>query len=142
LELLIVCEWKTFKAYIDWCCENCRIRKVSTIELYWKRILCKYLEVAGHRMNNGTEQEMKNVRLPLSLGAFSGFIELTSDRSGSRNSRMKDNFVMKRRARTPSMSKASLRDIIPTGHNAPRRAMDASVFNLTPTGESYGQKKG
>ena len=132
MELLIACEWKTFKAYMDWRRENCRIRKVSTIESHWKRIVCKYLDVAGHRMNNGTEQEMKNVRPPPSLGASSDFIELTSNRSGSRNSRMKDNLVMKRRARTPSMSKTSLRYYTPTGHNAPRRAMDASVFSLTP----------
>ena len=56
------CEAETFKAYLEWRVKNFRIKKQSTIQMYWRRILCKYIDVAGHSMNNGAELDVQDVR--------------------------------------------------------------------------------
>lgn len=38
---------------------NC-IKKESTIKAYWRRILCKFIDVSGHSMNNGAELDIQD----------------------------------------------------------------------------------
>ena len=55
------CETKTFRTYLEWRRKHYRITKVSTVKSYWWRILCKFIDVAGHSMNDGTGIDIQNV---------------------------------------------------------------------------------
>jgi hypothetical protein len=52
-----------FKTYLKWRVVNNRIKKESTIEAYWRRILCKFIDVSGHSMNNGAGLDIQDVQL-------------------------------------------------------------------------------
>jgi len=41
--------------------ESNRIEKASTIKTYWRLLLCKFIDLAGHRLQNGAEIEVGNV---------------------------------------------------------------------------------
>jgi hypothetical protein len=72
------CEAATFKTYLEWRVKNFRIKKESTIKAYWRRILCKFIDVTGHSMDNGVELDIRDVQFehPFSknrLTDFSGY---------------------------------------------------------------------
>jgi hypothetical protein len=62
-ETLRRCEAPTFKAYLEWRVKNFRIKKESTIKCYWRRMLSKYIDIAGQSMDNGTELDIRDVGL-------------------------------------------------------------------------------
>lgn len=59
------CGVDMYKAYLEWRVESSqgRVKKESTIKMYWRRILCKYIDVAGHSLNDGSELDIQNVRI-------------------------------------------------------------------------------
>ncbi|KAF2179944.1 hypothetical protein K469DRAFT_715808 [Zopfia rhizophila CBS 207.26] len=54
------CEADKFKTYLEWRVENSRIKKESTIKAYWRRILCSFIDVTGHSMDNGAELDIQD----------------------------------------------------------------------------------
>ncbi|KAI9763522.1 MAG: hypothetical protein M1839_006442 [Geoglossum umbratile] len=57
---LLECETKTFKTYLEWHVRTFRIKKESTIQSYWKRVSLGYIDLAGHRMDNGAELDIRD----------------------------------------------------------------------------------
>ncbi|OCK87372.1 uncharacterized protein K441DRAFT_594461, partial [Cenococcum geophilum 1.58] len=41
--------------------KNSRIKKESAIKAYWRRILCKFIDMVGHGINNGAELNIQNI---------------------------------------------------------------------------------
>ncbi|KAJ9641087.1 hypothetical protein H2199_005755 [Coniosporium tulheliwenetii] len=54
------CEAETIKAYLEERVTKFRIKKESSIKAYWKRLSCAYIDLAGHRMDNGTELDIRD----------------------------------------------------------------------------------
>ncbi|KAJ9634908.1 hypothetical protein H2199_008772 [Coniosporium tulheliwenetii] len=54
------CEAETIKAYLEERVVKFRIKKESSIKAYWKRLSCAYIDLAGHRMDNGTELDIRD----------------------------------------------------------------------------------
>jgi hypothetical protein len=52
------------KGYLEWRVKNFRIKKESSIKSYWRRILCGYIDLTGHGMDNGTELDVRDVNRP------------------------------------------------------------------------------
>jgi len=61
-ETLRLCDAAIFKVYLEHRVKKFRIKKESSIKGYWRRILSKYTDVAGHGMNNGTELDIRDVQ--------------------------------------------------------------------------------
>ena len=61
IECLTACEPQTIKTYLEWRVQNFRVKKESTLKSYWKRVSCAYIDYAGHRMDNGTELDIRDV---------------------------------------------------------------------------------
>ena len=55
METLRACKAALFESYLERRVKKGRIKKESTIKIYWRWLLCKYIDVAGHSMDNGTE---------------------------------------------------------------------------------------
>ncbi|KAK4934783.1 hypothetical protein LTR10_024040 [Elasticomyces elasticus] len=60
IECLTACEPQTIKTYLEWRVQNFRVKKESTLKSYWKRVSCAYIDYAGHRMDNGTELDIRD----------------------------------------------------------------------------------
>jgi hypothetical protein len=60
-EILLKCEAKMFKTYLEWHVKTSRIKKESAIRSYWKRISLAYIDLAGSRMDNGAELDIRDV---------------------------------------------------------------------------------
>lgn len=61
-DTLRVCQPQDIKTYLEWRVSKFRIRKTSTIKSYWKRLSCGYIDLTGHRIENGTELDIRDVR--------------------------------------------------------------------------------
>jgi len=61
-ETLRLCDAAIFKAYLEHRVKKFQIKKESSIKGYWRRILSKYTDVAGHGMNDGTEVDIRDVQ--------------------------------------------------------------------------------
>lgn len=62
IELLKTCEAAIIKTYLEDRVQRARIKKESTIKSYWRRLGCKYIDVAGRGLDNGTELDVRDVR--------------------------------------------------------------------------------
>ncbi|KAI9856252.1 MAG: hypothetical protein M1813_009171 [Trichoglossum hirsutum] len=57
---LLKCEAKTFKTYLEWHVKTFRIKKESTLQSYWKCVSLAYIDLAGHRMDNSAELDVRD----------------------------------------------------------------------------------
>lgn len=55
------CQPEDIKGYLEWRAKKFRIKKESTIKSYWKRLSCGYIDLAGHRIENGTDLDIRDV---------------------------------------------------------------------------------
>jgi hypothetical protein len=60
---LLKCEAKMLKTYLEWRIKTSRIKKESSLQGYWKRLSLAYIDLAGHRMNNGAELDIRDVSI-------------------------------------------------------------------------------
>jgi len=58
---------QSLKHYLEYRVKNCRIKKENSIKSYWKRIKCKYIDVTGHGIDDGTELDIRDVQSLFSL---------------------------------------------------------------------------
>ncbi len=59
-ETLRKCEAQTFKTYFEWRKKISRIKKVSTVQSYWKRLSLAYINLTGGRMESRVLIDMRN----------------------------------------------------------------------------------
>jgi hypothetical protein len=61
------CQPQDIKAYLEWRVDKFQIKKESTLKSYWKRLSCGYIDLTGRRIDNGTELDIRDVCLILTV---------------------------------------------------------------------------